>query len=63
VADLTQDVNGEIREERVAQAAGQPAQALDSTTLFVKRLQAIRNTAAGTNLQDSNQALDQVLPD
>ena len=59
MADLTQDVNAEILEERVAVADGLK----DSTTLFVKRLNVIRQTAAATNLQDSNQALDNVLPD
>lgn len=59
MADLTRDVNEEIMEERAAVANSLK----DSTTLFVKRLQAIRNTAAATNLKDSNQALDQVLPD
>lgn len=59
MADLTQDVNVEIMEERAAVADSLK----DSTTRFVKRLQAIRNTAAATHLKDSNQALDQVLPD
>lgn len=59
MADLTKDVNDEIVEERVAVANNLK----DNTTLFVKRLRAIRNTAAATNLKDSNQALDNVLPD
>jgi hypothetical protein len=59
MADLTQDVNAEIVEERIAVVDSLK----DNTTLFVKRLQAIRNAAAATNLQDSNQALDNVLPD
>lgn len=59
MADLTQDVNDEIMEERAAVADSLK----DSTTLFVKRIPGIRNTAAATNLQDTNQALDAVLPD
>ena len=59
MADLTQDVNAEIMEERVAVADSLK----DSTTLFVKRIATIRDTAAATNLQDTNQALDAVLPD
>lgn len=59
MADLTQDVLNEIIEERVAVADNLK----DNTTLLMKRIPGIRNTAAATNLQDTNQALDNVLPD
>ena len=59
MADLTQDVIAELVEERVAVADNLK----DNTTLLMKRIPSIRNTAAATNLQDTNQALDNVLPD
>ena len=59
MADLNQDVLEEIAEERAAASTPE----LDSTTLFTARLPGIRATAAATNLQDTNQALDAVLPD
>jgi len=59
MADLNQDVLEEVKEER--EAAANPT--LDSTTLLALRIPGIRNTAAATNLQDTNQALDAVLPD
>ena len=58
MADLTQDVIAELVEERVAVADNLK----DNTTLLMKRIPGIRNTAAATNLQDTNQALDNVLP-
>jgi hypothetical protein len=63
MGDLNRDVLEEVQEERVTQEGAQPAQPLDSTTLLVKRIVTIRNTAEATNLKDTNQALDQVLPD
>lgn len=66
MADLNRDVNEEIDEERVAQEAAHPTQPLDSTTLFTARLPGIRDTAEeapNSNLKDTNQALDVVLPD
>ena len=59
MGDLTQDVNEEIVEERVAVVDTLK----DNTTLLMKRIPAIRAAAAATNLRDTNQALDQVLPD
>lgn len=62
MADLTQLVNDEIMEERVAVADSLK----DSTTLFVKRIPAIRDIAEeapNNNLKDTNQALDVALPD
>ena len=58
MADLTQDVNAEILEERVAVADGLK----DSTTLFVKRLVTIRTDAAALEA-DINTDLNIVLPD
>jgi hypothetical protein len=63
MADLTRDVLEEVQEERATQEVAQPTQPLDSTTLLVKRIPGIRATAEATNLKDTNQALDQVLPD
>jgi hypothetical protein len=62
MADLTQDVNAEIMEERVAVADGLK----DSTTLFVKRIPALRDIAEEaphSNLKGTNEALRKALPD
>ena len=66
MADLTQDVNAEIKEGKESLFAAAPTFVFDATTWFTKRLPAIRDAAeeaVPTNLKDTNQALDVVLPD
>ena len=66
MADLTQDVNAEIKEGKESLFLALPDFVFDATTWFVKRIPAIRDAAEeapNNNLQDTNQALDAILPD
>lgn len=63
MGDLTQDVNLEIKEGAESLLLAEPTYVFDATTWLVKRIPAIREAAEVTNLKDTNQALDQVLPD
>lgn len=63
MADLTQDVLAEIKEGAESLLLAAPTYVFDATTWLANRIPAIRASAEATNLQDTNQALDQVLPD
>ena len=61
MSDLSQDVVLEVAEARLAQAIAEPTQAIDSTTILVKRLAALRGETVDND--DLNTAIGIVLPD